>query len=146
MRMQTPKEPPQFSGSFGCPNIEIRWMVLFVSEKRFWHQTDIAGNSLCPQILMGPGDFAIKRLGFRVPFFRFGSLRDVGDIKKYALRVFPAETRLTVYRRLRVLQKKTSWRFLPHEMLSLRNHDGRLTPYYFFPLRYIILMRIPHDS
>ena len=38
----------------------------------------------------------------------------------------------------------TSWRFLPHEMLSLRNRDIRLTPCYFFPLRYIILMRIPH--
>ena len=37
IRIQTPKDPPQFSGSFGNLNIKNGWMVIFIERKRFCH-------------------------------------------------------------------------------------------------------------
>ena len=31
IRIQTPKEAPQFSASLGCLNFKIRWMAIFIS-------------------------------------------------------------------------------------------------------------------
>ena len=35
--IQTPKDPPQFSGSFGNLNIKNGWMMIFIERKRFYH-------------------------------------------------------------------------------------------------------------
>ena len=37
MRIQTPKDPPRFCGSFGGLNIKNRWMGIFIERKRFCH-------------------------------------------------------------------------------------------------------------
>ena len=37
IRIQTPKDPPQFSGSFGTLHIKNRWMEIFIKRKRFCH-------------------------------------------------------------------------------------------------------------
>ena len=37
IRILTPKDPPQFSGSFGNLNIKNRWMAIFIERKRFCH-------------------------------------------------------------------------------------------------------------
>ena len=34
---QTPKDPPQFSGSFGNLNFKNRWMTIFIERKQFCH-------------------------------------------------------------------------------------------------------------
>ena len=69
-------------------------------------------------------------LSLLVCFFLFRSRKN-----KYALRVLPAVTRLTVYRGLRV---ETSWRFRGVKIEVLRNLWKGLTPYSFFDLKYVI--------